>query len=95
MEVIDQVAAVLAVLLVMAGVAWFLRRRGLLQLATPRESTRKRLESLERLQLAPQHTLHLVRVGNRALLLSATSSSCTLLDSFEARVLERAGEAVP
>jgi flagellar biosynthetic protein FliO len=94
METIDQVAAIAVVLGLLAGVTWWLRRRGLLQTASPRRSVGRRLESLERLPLGPQQTLHLVRMGSRALLVATTSSSCALLDSIDIRSLERAGEIV-
>jgi flagellar biosynthetic protein FliO len=89
METIDQVAAVLAVLGSLAALTWWLRRRGMLQPAVSRRSQGKRLESLERLPLGPQQTLHLVRMGSRALLVAATPSGCALLDSIEVRNLER------
>jgi flagellar biosynthetic protein FliO len=95
MEMIDQVAAVLAVLGVLTAVTWWLRRRGILQPNVSRRSLGRRLESLERLPLGPQQTLHLVRVGSRALLVAATPSGCALLDSVEIGNLERTGgEAV-
>jgi flagellar biosynthetic protein FliO len=94
MEMIDQVAAVLAVVGVLAAATWWLRRRGLLQAAPGRRLMGKRLESLERLPLGPQQTLHLVRMGSRALLVASTPSGCSLLDSVEMRNLESKGEAV-
>ena len=94
METINQVAAVLAVLGALAAVTWWLRRRGQLQPAFPRRALGRRLEALERLTLGPQQTLHLVRVGSRALLLAAGPSGCALLDSVEIRNLDRGGEVV-
>lgn len=94
METIDQVAAIVVVLGLLAAVTWWLRRRGLLQTVSPRRSGGRRLESLERLPLGPQQTLHLVRMGSRALLVGTTPSSCALLDSVDARTLEPTGEVV-
>lgn len=94
METIDQVAAIVVVLGLLAVVTWWLRRRGLLQPASSRRSGARRLESLERLPLGPQQTLHLVRMGSRALLVATTPSSCALLDSVDARTLERTGEVI-
>jgi flagellar biogenesis protein FliO len=45
------------------------------------------LECVARLAVAPQHSLHLVRVGERALLLSVSSSGCRVLDRFTAAEL--------
>jgi flagellar biosynthetic protein FliO len=89
MEMIDQVAAIVVVLGLTAGVAWWLRRRGMLPAALPRKTMGKRLESLDRLPLGPQHTLHLVRVGEKALLVAATPAGCALLDSADLRVFEK------
>jgi flagellar biosynthetic protein FliO len=88
MEMIDQLAAVLVVLGLTAGAAWWLRRRGVLQAALRRPAVGKRLEGMERLTLGPQQTLHLVRMGQRALLVAATPSGCALLDSVDLRSLE-------
>ncbi len=41
-----------------------------------------RLEPLDRLSLTPQHSLHLVRVGNRAVLIGAHPAGCSLLESM-------------
>ena len=88
MELINQVGAVAAVLGALGAMAWWLRRRGPLERPSFRKSGGKRLESLERLPLGPQQTLHLVRMGSRALLVAATPSGCALLDSIEVRALD-------
>jgi flagellar biogenesis protein FliO len=46
------------------------------------------MESLERLPLGPQHTLHLVRVGETELLLALSPSGCSLVESFARRAAE-------
>jgi flagellar biosynthetic protein FliO len=93
METINQVVAPALVLGLTAGVVWWLRRRGVLQAALPRRTGGRRLESLERLPLGPQQTLHLVRLGERALLVAATPAGCALLDSVDLCVLEDAAGA--
>ncbi len=40
------------------------------------------MDSVERLPLTPQHTLHLVRVRDRAVLVAAHSRGCQLLGSW-------------
>jgi hypothetical protein len=37
------------------------------------------MESLERLTLGPQHTLHLVRLGATELVISSSPTGCTLI----------------
>jgi flagellar biogenesis protein FliO len=93
MEMIDQVAAIVLVLGLTAGVARWLRRRGVVPAVFPRKTMLKRLESLERLPLGPQHTLHLVRLGDKVLLVASTPGGCALLDSADLRVLEEAAGA--
>ena len=92
METINQLAPVLTVLGILGAAMWWLRRRGMLQGSAPRRRMGKRLESLERLPLGPQQTLHLVRVGSRALLVAATPAGCSLLDTVDFRSLEPAGQ---
>ncbi|HLI83833.1 MAG TPA: flagellar biosynthetic protein FliO [Bryobacteraceae bacterium] len=94
MELFNQMAAVAAVLGSLGGLAWWLRRRGPLERPSFRRSAGRRLESLERLPLGPQQTLHLVRVGSRALLLAATPNGCALLDSVDVRALDPSPEAI-
>jgi flagellar biogenesis protein FliO len=90
MDWIRQVLAVAAVVtLLVASLAW-LRRRGLVRPASggtwPRRP--RHLESLDRLSLSPQHSLHLVRLGGRAVLVGRSPSGITLLASTEWRAQE-------
>jgi flagellar biogenesis protein FliO len=81
MEVFEALAAVAGVLGSLAAALWWLRKRGWAVPATGRRNAGRRLECLERLPLAPQHTLHLVRLGGRVLLLASTPAGCALLES--------------
>ena len=100
MDVIRQMAAAGAVLAGFAAVLWLLRRggmvrvRGLVKLAPSRRKAPRSLETIERLPLTAQHTLHLVRLGERALLLAATPAGCTLVQTVDCREISgaRAGE---
>jgi flagellar biosynthetic protein FliO len=89
MEMIDQLLAIVLVLALTAGVAWWLRRRGVLPAPLPRRTAGKRLDTLERLPLGPQQTLHLVRLGERALLVAATPAGCAVLDSVDLQALDK------
>ena len=91
MEVFQQMAAVAAVLLLLVATLWALRRRGFAGMALPKRVAGRRLESLERLPLGPQHTLHLIRVGETELLLALSPSGCALVESF-ARPTTEAGQ---
>jgi flagellar biosynthetic protein FliO len=79
MDVIEQVTAVAAVLLLLIGTLWWLRRRGFATLALPGRAAGRRLECLERLPLGPQHTLHLIRLGEIELVIASSPGSCSLL----------------
>jgi flagellar biogenesis protein FliO len=52
------------------------------------------MQSVERLGLGAQHSLHLVRVGEQAMLVASFPSGCALIASLPWREVEPAGEAV-
>jgi flagellar biosynthetic protein FliO len=79
---IGQMAAVAAVLTLLALTLWFLRRRGIAGIMPGRKAPSRRLECLERLPLGPHHTLHLVRMGETALLVASSPGGCSLMQSF-------------
>jgi flagellar biosynthetic protein FliO len=88
MEVIQQMEAVAVVLLLLGLTLWLLRRRGFAGVSLGKKSTARRIECLERLPLGPQHTLHLVRVGETEFLLALSPSGCSLVESFAHRRAE-------
>jgi flagellar biosynthetic protein FliO len=81
MEVMQQVAAVGAVLVLLGATLWWLRRRGYAVSTVGRRRDTRRLQCVERVALGPQQTLHLVRLGDRALLVGFSPAGCTLLDN--------------
>jgi len=89
-----QLAAVAGVLTLLGFTLRFLRRRGLAGLTMARSKPARRLECLERLPLGPHHTLHLVRMGETALLVASSPGGCSLVQSFPPGTLERRSEAV-
>ncbi|HEV3334083.1 MAG TPA: flagellar biosynthetic protein FliO [Bryobacteraceae bacterium] len=94
MEVLGQFAAVVAVLALAAATSWWLRRRGFAGSLLPRKAAGRRLESVGRLSLGPQQTLHLVRLGERALLVASSPSGCVLLQTVDWREVQGGGEAL-
>jgi flagellar biosynthetic protein FliO len=94
MELVQEFAAVGAVLSLLAATLWWLRRRGLAGLIPPKRDAGRRLECLERLSLGPQHTLHLVRVGDMALLLASTPAGCALIQSLPSHQAQVSPETV-
>lgn len=85
MEAIQQIAAVAGVLTLLLTTLWWLRRRGFAATGLGKRPTGRRLESLERLPLGPQQTLHLVRLGDTAFLLSSSPAGCSLVTSVAYR----------
>ena len=84
MESVQQALAVLTVLGLLGAVLWWLRRRGMAQFAfkTPGGGKRRSIQVIERMSLTPQHSLHLVRVANRTMLIAASPSGCSILEGF-------------
>jgi flagellar biogenesis protein FliO len=89
---IGQMTAVAGVLTLLALTLWWLRRRGIAGVRPARAATR-RLECLERLPLGPQHTLHLVRLGETSLLVASSPGGCSLVGSFAAHEPAEPAEA--
>ncbi len=82
MEIMRQAGAAVGVISLLLVCLWWLRNKGI---AAPvwRGASRpaRRLESLERLPLTAQHTLHLVRWAGRELLIASSPSGCALVDA--------------
>jgi len=76
-----QMAAIAGVLALLGLTLWFLRRRGIAGVL-PAKRAGRRLECLERLPLGPHHTLHLVRIGETAVLVASSPGGCSLVQSL-------------
>jgi len=74
---------VVLVLALLAGLLWMLRNRrlGSFGLTGRAPGSGKRLQVIERLPLTASHSLHLVRMADRVLLIGVAPSGCTLLDA--------------
>jgi flagellar biogenesis protein FliO len=69
-------AAALATVFGLLGAAvWTLRRRA----GGLRAGVSKSLTAVERVALTPQHTLHLIRISRRELLVATHPQGCTVL----------------
>jgi flagellar biogenesis protein FliO len=82
MEIVQQVGTVIAVLGGLIALLLWLRNKGVAKLSFTRSSHRAgaRLEAVDRLALTAQHSLHLVRLGDRALLIGLSATQCSVLD---------------
>ncbi len=80
-----EMVAVAIVLILLGATLWMLQRRGIAnwngQLFR-RASATKNMNVLERIPLTPNHSLHLVRVLDRAILVGVSPSGCTQLADF-------------
>jgi flagellar biogenesis protein FliO len=75
MDLIQPLAAIVFVAALLGTVLFLLKKRG----GSPSYGAR-RLEVIERVPLGPQHALHLVRAGDRLVLIATAPGSCQLLD---------------
>jgi flagellar biosynthetic protein FliO len=93
METTQQLLAVIAVLGLLCGSLWLLKRKGWVRtgLRRPARAGQPRLEVLDRLALTPQHSLHLVRLADRTLLVGLSPQGCNLLESGPSVTLPSAG----
>ena len=78
------------VLGLLGGLLFWLRGKGLANFTLPRarRGEGRRMESIERLALSAQHSLHLVRVGERALLVAVSPGGCSLLETGDLGVAQ-------
>jgi len=93
MEAIQQTLVVVFVLGLLGATLYWLRSKGLARFNGKGigRSGGRRMQTIERLVLTPQHSLHLVNVGGRILLVAVSPGGCSLLDgsSWEIPVEDR------
>ena len=90
MESIQQALSVVLVLGLLGGALWWLRRKGMAQFAFKAPAgKRKSIQVIERMALTPQHSLHLVRVADRTMLIAASPAGCSILEGFTEPARER------
>lgn len=86
MEIARQFLSVLAVFALLGVALWTLRRSGSPSFGLRRlpfgihpPARPRSLQSVERLALTPQHSLHLVRIDGRAVVVATHPHGCALL----------------
>ncbi|MFL6414955.1 MAG: flagellar biosynthetic protein FliO [Bryobacteraceae bacterium] len=96
METFSQSIAAFLVLLLLVAFLWAMRRRGLasFNVALSKSLTKQKvMQVVERLPLTAHHSLHLVRIQDRVILIGVSPSSCTQIDAFAAsKLLAESGE---
>lgn len=93
MQLGQQIVAVMAVLGLLLLLLTILRRKGFSRFPIGRAgAATRRLELLERAPLTAQHSVHLIRLADRLLLVGVSPSGCHLLESFQDRPAQGGGE---
>jgi flagellar biosynthetic protein FliO len=84
----EQILAALFVLGLLFAMVWVLRRKGLVKSGRLWKDavSSKQIELLERVALTPQHSIHLVRVGDEFLLVGVSPSTCSTLTALKTTV---------
>jgi flagellar biogenesis protein FliO len=83
MESIQQSLSVLVVLALLGGTLWWLRTKGLAVFAVKASGGRaKAMKVIERVTLTPQHSLHLVRVAEKTMLIATSPGGCSILEGI-------------
>lgn len=78
MEIFQQIAAIAFVFSLLGGALWWLRGRNMAAFGPARPST-SRLQVIDRIRLTPQHSVHILRAGDRELTIAVHPAGCTLL----------------
>jgi flagellar biosynthetic protein FliO len=94
MEVFQQFLVVLIVLGLLCGALWALKRKGWARtgLRRKRDEGAPRLEVIDRLPLTQHHSLHLVRLADRTLLIGLSPNGCNLLESAQISIPAASGQ---
>jgi flagellar biogenesis protein FliO len=82
MEAIQQTLVVVFVLGLLGATLYWLRSKGLARFHVKGigRNAARRMQTIERLTLTPQHSLHLVDVSGRVLLIAVSPGGCSVLD---------------
>lgn len=95
-----QYLAVLSVFALLGFTLWWLKSRGVVQMASlfpfrmprPRQRTQEKvLHRIDALQLSPTHSLNLVRMADRAILIGTSPAGFYLVESSSWKTLQQAG----
>jgi len=90
MEAIQQALVVVFVLGLLGATLYWLRGQGMARFGGKGmgRGAARRMQTIERLALSPQHSLHLVNVSGRVLLIAVSPGGCSVLDG-EVRLEDR------
>jgi flagellar biogenesis protein FliO len=84
MDVLQQFAAAIIVLALLGALVLIAQKRGISAISLSTRSSRsRRMESVERLSLTPNHSLHIVIVDGKTVLLALSPAGCQLISTGE------------
>jgi flagellar biosynthetic protein FliO len=94
MEILQQLLAVALVLGALGALVWTMKRKGWARgrVSNSRDA-QTQLEVIGRLALTPQHSVHLIRLADRILLVGLSPQGCNVLESAPAASILPSGEA--
>jgi len=80
MDILRQSLAITFVFAFLWAALWFLRRRGNIRIGFPRvRAGQSVLESRGKLALSPQHSIHVIRIGERDIVVAVHPAGVTVL----------------
>jgi flagellar biosynthetic protein FliO len=82
---LQQILAVFLVLALLLAALWLLRRKGLASMPlglARRSAARRQMQVIERIPLTAQHSLHLVSVSGRMIVIGVSPAGCSPLASW-------------
>jgi flagellar biosynthetic protein FliO len=79
-----QLFGIVIVLGALMALLWYARKRGFARLNIGTGGSNRLLKVVERVPLTPQHTLFVVTVSDRTMLLSSSPGSCQLIVELKA-----------
>lgn len=81
MENASQILLAMAVPGALVALLWWLQRRGMARFGSA--GPERRMQVVERLSLTAQHSLHLVRIEGKMLIVASAPGGCTVLGPME------------
>jgi len=80
MDIVRQSLAITFVFALLWAALWFLRKRGNIRIGFPKaRDTNAVLESRAKLALGPQHSIHVIRIDKRDMVVAVHPAGVTLL----------------
>ncbi len=83
-DLYQQFVGIIVVLSALIAMLWFARKRGFAHFNIGKTSSERMLKVVERVPLTAQHTLFVVAIGSRTMVLSSSPGSCQVISELNA-----------